>query len=232
LDAQKLYEAGKVDEAIGALAQRLRESPLDSRSRTFLFELLCFNGELDRAEKQLDILGDENADTRIGAWMYRSALQAERTRREMFREEAFPSAEPPESPSGTLNGEPFESLEDLDPRIGSRLEVFAAGQYTWIPFRHLARITVEPPRRLRDTLWAPAHVTAGPEMRDMELGEVLLPAVYALSYRSPDGDVRLGRTTAVMEDGDTEMPVGARLLLVDGEAIPLLEVRELVIHGS
>ena len=232
MNARDLYRAGDLDGAIEALSQGLRDDPTDVPSRTFLFELLCFSGELDRAERQLDVLARESSDADVGAWMYRSALHAERTRQEMFDNEIFPSSEPPASPSGTLNGSPFERLEDVDPRIGARLEIFAAGQYTWIPLMHLASVSMDPPKRLRDLFWAPARVVGGAGLKDFELGEVLLPAVAAQSSRHADGDVRLGRSTDVAErDDGTVIPLGPKILVVDGEPVPLLDVRELSIDG-
>jgi type VI secretion system protein ImpE len=81
---EQLYEAGRLDDAIDALSARLRESPLDSRSRTFLFELLCFAGDFERAEKHLDLLADLSPDAKVGAFVYRTALHASRERLEMF----------------------------------------------------------------------------------------------------------------------------------------------------
>lgn len=233
MNARQLYEAGRLDEAIDAVSAELRASPMDARSRTFLFELLCFAGAYDRAEKQLDILSDRGPDARMGVWMYRSALHAERTRQEMFREGAFPVVTgESDAPSGTLNGEPFERIEDADPRVGARLEVFAAGQYSLIPFAQLVSVEMEPPTRLRDLLWAPARVTAGPE-RQEELGEILLPAVTAGAHTHDDDLVRLGRTAVVDDDGaGGEVVVGTKLLLIDGEPVPLLDVRELRITAS
>lgn len=232
MNARDLYRAGELDEAIDALSQGLRDDPTDVPSRTFLFELLCFAGELERAERQLDVLAGESSDADVGAWMYRSALHAERTRQEMFDTETFPSSEPPAPPSGTLNGKPFERLEDVDPRIGARLEIFAAGQYTWIPLMHLASVSMDPPKRLRDLFWAPARVVGGPGLQDFELGEVLLPVVAAQSSRHADGNVRLGRSTDVVEREDgTVVPLGPKILVVDGDPVPLLDVRELSIDG-
>lgn len=230
MNARDLYRAGKLDAAIESLSQRLREDPTDARSRTFLFELLCFAGALDRAERQLDVLAGESDEADMGAWMYRSALHAERTRQEMFETESFPSTPPPDPPSGTLNGERFERLEDVDPRIGARLEAFAGGEYTWLPLVHLASVEMDPPKRLRDLFWAPARVVGGAALKDFELGEVLLPAIAAQSWEHEQGDVRLGRTTDSRERPDgTVIPFGPKILLVDGEPVPLLEVRELSI---
>ena len=54
--ATALFEAGKLDEAIVALSETLRNDPANLRARTFLFELLCLAGDLDRADKHLDFL--------------------------------------------------------------------------------------------------------------------------------------------------------------------------------
>ncbi len=227
----QLYEAGRLDDAIAALAGRLRESPLDSRSRTFLFELLCFAGEFDRAEKHLDILADSGPEAQIGAMLYRTALHASRERVEMFETRSFPLlGDPPASPTGTVNGTPFTTLEDADPRVGARLEVFAAGQYMWIPLKHVARVQTEGPTRLRDLLWMPAHITTGPELRDLDLGEVLLPVVTPLAFRHSDPRVRLGRSADVVTGDEGEAwPEGAKVLFVDGEPLPLVDLRDLVI---
>lgn len=228
---EQLYEAGRLDDAIEALGARLREAPMDSRSRTFLFELLCFGGAFDRAEKHLDILADAGPDAQIGAMLYRTALHASRERMEMFETRSFPTlGSPPDSPQGTLDGTEFTTLEDADPRIGARLEVFAAGQYMWIPLKHVARLQSEGPKRLRDLLWMPAHITTGPELRDLDLGEVLLPVVTPLAFRHDDPMVRLGRSADVVTADDGEAwPEGAKVLLVDGDPLPLVDLRELVI---
>jgi type VI secretion system protein ImpE len=233
LDANELYRAGKLDEAIQTLGASLRDNPTDSQRRTFLFELLCFAGEYDRAEKQLDALAQGGKYTQLGALQYQGALHAERTREEMFKTGSYPRGPAPQPVSGTLNGQPFQSLTDADSRIGARLEVFAAGQYTWIPFEQLASIRVEAPKRLRDLLWVPAIVRPGSGYTGPELGEVLIPALAPLSARHSDQQVRLGRVTEWQELSDGEQaPIGQKLLLVDDEEFPLLEVRELEIVSN
>ena len=57
MTAKELFQAGRIDEAIETLGIELRSNPTDAQRRTFLFELLCFAGNYDRAEKQLDVLG-------------------------------------------------------------------------------------------------------------------------------------------------------------------------------
>jgi len=225
--AETLFRDGRLAEAIDVLGAELRSNPTDARRRTFLFELLCFSGQFDRAEKQLDVLAAAGREAAMGTLLYRSALHAERTRQQMFRTGSLPSGNPPPV-AGTLNGTSFASLRDADPRIGARLEVYAAGEYVWIPFAHIDTIRLSPPKRLRDLLWSPAVVRTGPEFTGMELGEVLVPALSPGAAEHADDAVRLGRVTEWVQLADgAAAPVGQKLLLVDDGEFPLLEVREL-----
>jgi type VI secretion system protein ImpE len=235
MDAQQLYRAGKLTEAISALSATLRDNPSDLKSRTFLFELLCFAGEFDRAEKQLDLLEQSGKkDSIIGTLLYRGALNAARTRQEMFEKKSYPAAAAQTGQvRGKLNGREFTSIADADTRLGSRLEVFAAGDYMWISFGDIAGIEIEPPKRLRDLLWAPAKLQTGPTFRSRDLGEVLLPAMAPLSWQHPDDIVRLGRTTEWCEEESGEISAfGQKMLLVDGEEFPFLELRHLEIYAG
>jgi type VI secretion system protein ImpE len=224
--AKQLFEAGKVRDAQKEVTAYLREHPADSAQRTFLFELLCFSGDFDRAEKQLAVLAQGGGQNELGAILYYSALHAEKMRHQLFDKQEFPKDGAAPSPAGKLNGRAFNSIKDADPDLGARLEVYAAGAYLWIPFAHIAAIEIEQPRRLRDTLWTPAFVRTGPAFKGKELGEVLLPAIYPFSWKSPDESVWLGRVTdwAADENG-TEYPSGQKTLLLDGEEFPFLEIR-------
>ena len=228
MTAKDLFQAGRLGEAVQALGNELRSNPADAKRRTFLFELLCFAGEFDRAEKQLDILADTSKEAGMGSLVYRSALHAERLRASMFTNNTIPLDSDPPTVAGVLNGQPFESIEDADPRIGARLEVFAAGAYLWLPFQHLASIEMGPPTRLRDLLWIQAFLRTGPGFKGTELGEVLLPVLAPLSSRSSDDDIRLGRKTEWFEEPDgMATPLGQKMLLIDGEEFSILEIRKL-----
>ena len=231
VSANQLFKAGKLDDAIDVLSADLRGDPTNTRARTFLFELLCFGGQHERAEKQLDVLAEGSREAEMGALLFRSALHADRVRQEMFAREQLPDGKPPPAPvSGTLNGTVFGNLTDGDPRLGARLEIYAAGQYTWLPLEHIQTVRMEPPKKLRDLLWAPAVIVPGPAFQGMELGEVLIPVLTPLSARHEDDQVRLGRLTVWgdLPSGE-QAPTGLKLLLVDEEEFPILELRELEI---
>jgi type VI secretion system protein ImpE len=158
--------------------------------------------------------------------LYRSALHAERTRQSMFSNHETPPLKPGEDFGGIWNGKPFNSFSDSDPRIGPNLEVFIAGSYTWIPVHYLRRLEVEPPTNLRDLMWARARVETSAEFRLQELGEVLLPVICPGSFNCAEETVHLGRESIWQEDVKFgEIPFGSKLMLIDGEEVPLLEVR-------
>ena len=230
MKAKELYQAGKLSEAIQALSAELRDNPTDAQRRVFLFELLCFAGDYDRADKHLNLLADQSPQAQMGAVLYMSSLHGERLRQKLFAEKDYPSAPVDEEKArgGSCNGNPFESLEDSDPRIGARLELLAAGAYLWIPFEHIEMIDFQPPKRVRDLLWRPALVRTGPGFKDKELGEVLVPVLSPGSWTNADNNVKLGRATVWETGADGEaLPYGQKTFLVDGEDIPVLEVKRI-----
>jgi type VI secretion system protein ImpE len=229
MTANELFRAGRLAEAIQALGNELRDHPTDRQRRTFLFELLCLAGEYSRAEKHLNLLADANEEAKTGALVYRSAIFAERQRAAFFDEKKYESGlnEAAASGPGKLNGTPFETIEDADPRLGPRLELFLAGEYLQIPFAHIGTLRMEPPRLLRDTLWPVAAVTGASVLKQQDFGQVLLPALYPFSFRSDRDTVKLGRETD-WTGPDGNVPLGQKLLVLDGETVvPLLEVRSL-----
>jgi type VI secretion system protein ImpE len=231
VNADELYREGRLSEAIEALNQVLRADPTDVRSRTFLFELLCFSGAFERARRQLDAISAADPELNLSAAWYQEALVAEEKRHEMFEKGELPDAGSSPSPvRGTLNGNPFTDLRDGDPRLGPRLEIIVGGRYTWMPLEHLAFLSMEPPKRLRDLYWAPVQIETTQAL-DGYAGEALLPVMTPLAWQHPDDMVRLGRQTdwTDLESGE-EAPVGQKLLLVDDEEFPLLEVRELLVN--
>jgi type VI secretion system protein ImpE len=228
MDAVNLYRAGQLQPAIAMLGSELKKQPLDAKRRTMLFELLCFAGEYDRAEKQLDILADASKEALAGSLLYRAALHAERTRQDMFARGELPLSVSQPSPAGELNGTRFETFSDTDPRIAEHLEVFIAGSYTWVPLEYVESVEIAAPTRLRDLLWAPAVLEATPAFRLQELGEVLLPVLAPLTWRHADDAVKLGRSTLWEEHaGFGPVAYGQKMFEVDGEERAFLEVRSL-----
>jgi len=233
MNPKQLYQAGRLNDAIKALSAELRDNPTDVQRRTFLFELLCFAGEFERADKQLEVLAQAGPQAEMGMLLYRSALFAERQRHDVFERGEFPSQkfEGDDTPGrgGTVNGKSFSYFSDADPRAGDLLEIFAAGNYLLLPLEHVASIEIPPPKKLRDLIWTPAAVRTTPAFKGTELGEVLLPVLAPFSWRHADDLVRLGRMTVweKPEGSEYQIPFGQKMWLVDDEEIPFLELRAL-----
>jgi type VI secretion system protein ImpE len=233
MNPQELYREGRLTDAIKALSAELRDNPSDVRRRTFLFELLCFAGEYERADKQLEVLAQAGPESEMGVMLYRSALFAERQRHDLFERGEFPAPKEEEGAApdrnGTANGKTFNFFSDADPRTGTMLELFAAGNYLLLPLEHVASIEIPKPQRLRDLIWTPAAVRTTPSFKGTELGEVLLPVLAPFSWRHPDEAVRLGRMTVweQPEGSEHQIPFGQKMWLVDEEEIPFLELRAL-----
>src|SRR5262252_2662087 len=90
--AKTLFDAGQLDAAVQELTKDLKNRPADIALRTFLFELLCFQGALDRAARQLDVLGTQSNDpgVQLAIQAYRMLLAAEEQRRQVFHGSALP----------------------------------------------------------------------------------------------------------------------------------------------
>lgn len=95
--AKELLNQGELTAAINQIISEVKARPTDISARTFLFEMLCFAGELDRAEKQLDVIATQSVQTEIGVMAYRNCLKAERERRSLWNAGVQPHflAEPP-----------------------------------------------------------------------------------------------------------------------------------------
>ncbi len=84
LNAKELYQAGNLTDAISAMNDEVRTNPVDQGRRGFLAELLCFSGNLERADKLLDVISTQNPDVAVGVAMFRQLIRAEQARRELY----------------------------------------------------------------------------------------------------------------------------------------------------
>src|SRR4051794_40561193 len=91
-NAKALFDAGRLADAVQALNHEVKTRPSDGGVRIFLFELLCFQGALDRAAKQLDVIASQSGEPGIelAVQVYRSLLAAEEQRRAVFHGDALP----------------------------------------------------------------------------------------------------------------------------------------------
>ncbi len=155
MNARELLEAGRLTAAIETLSGELKARPNDLPGRTLLFDLLCYAGDLTRAEKQLDVIGHQGggAEAAIGVRFYQNLLAAERARTRLFSGGVRPRflLEPPPAVSQHL-----EALDRL--REGRRDEARAlleGAAATRAPIRGLVGGTAFDDFRDADDLLAP-----------------------------------------------------------------------------
>ena len=90
MDAKQLFDTGDLRGAIDQLNADLKAHPLELQKRIFLFELLCFTGNLQRAQRQLETVAQVSDDgkVQIGIQVYEGILKAEAIRRQLFENES------------------------------------------------------------------------------------------------------------------------------------------------
>jgi type VI secretion system protein ImpE len=86
MNASELYKAGKLKEAIDAQIQQVKANAGDQNKRLFLFELLLFAGDLERARRQSDVLRYDDLKVEAAALAYRKLLESEDKRRNLFKQ--------------------------------------------------------------------------------------------------------------------------------------------------
>ena len=81
---EESIRAGKLEEAMSSLKDLIRKSPADGKLRVFLFQLLCVNGDWEKALTQLNLIADINPDSKLLAEIFRPVIQCEALRAEVF----------------------------------------------------------------------------------------------------------------------------------------------------
>ena len=94
---EELFQAGRLDDAISAQTAEVKANPSDAERRYLLFALLCFQGNLERADRQLDALGMQDPKLEMATSIYRNLLASELDRTRVFGQDARPVL-PPDAP--------------------------------------------------------------------------------------------------------------------------------------
>jgi len=141
--AKELFDAGQLQAAIEEVTREVKANPTDMARRTFLFGLLCFAGEWDRAEKQLDVIGSQDPQSDLGARIYRQNIAAERKREQALTGKGFPNfmLEPPSYVAlqlkalGQIGAGDFNEARSLLDRAAEDCPVLS-GTLDGEPFQH------------------------------------------------------------------------------------------------
>ncbi len=225
MQVEQLLQDGRLDEALGALTEQVRDNPADAKLRVCLFQLLCVLGQWDRAITQLNVAAEMDAANLLMAQVCRAALNCEAFRAEVFAGNRSPLlfGAPDEwvgwmvqAAQAAATGK-YEASADLR---GRALEAApaTAGRIDGESFEWIA----DADSRLGPILeavfegryyWVPftaissIEIEPPADLRDMVWiparftwtngGEVvgLIPSRYPGSEQSPDAAVQLGRKT-------------------------------------
>ena len=223
---RELYQAGQLQAAIAALAAEVKAKPADGPLRIFLFELLSFAGDWDRASKQIEVLGQAGPNEALAVQVYLANIEAERTRERLFSQGLHPHFlnEPPpfvdlhlEAINRIREGNFAEARTLLDraeeerPALpgkmnGEPFDDFRDSDDVLGPVLELivkdkyTWLPFEQIRRLEISLPSKLRdlvwARAKVEALDGTVGDVFVPALYEGTSRSGDDALRLGRMTA------------------------------------
>lgn len=96
-DDDRLFLAGDLDGAIAAANDSVRAVPSDIKARSRLIELLCFAGQWDRADKQLDTASSLQPASQASVSLLRQLVRADQARGHFHLEGRMPEflSEPP-----------------------------------------------------------------------------------------------------------------------------------------
>lgn len=100
-NAKDLFGQGRLAAAIEAQLAAVKDKPTDVDARAFLSDLLCYAGDFERADKQLDLIGSQRVDLAVGVSISRQLIRGALARREVFMQ-----GRPPE-----LVGEPTPTIQ-------------------------------------------------------------------------------------------------------------------------
>jgi len=257
MNASELFKAGKLPEAVDAQLQEVKAAPADHGKRLFLFELLAFTGDLDRAAKQIDVVNYGEMERDASVLGYRKLLDAEKLRRRLFTEGLEPKffEDPPPHVQQRLHA--VNRLREKNYKEAAELLAQANAAVPNLK----GELNGKPFQSLRDCddlfggvleamaqglyYWIPldqvVSIMAGAPKFPRDLlwlpaklemaeatGDVFLPALYPNSHEHADPLVRLGKSTDWKEtEGGPVLGLGLRTFLADDDVVSLLELRQL-----
>ena len=231
MNATDHFKAGRLRDAVDAQILEVKAQPSDADRRVFLFELLLFTGELDRARRQVDAIQYDEIERQAALLGYRQLLDSEEARRKVIRGDAAPE----------FFEEPFESVKRRVEAVTAlaRGDVEAARGLLEDANEAASKIDAiangKPATEVRDAddlfgtvlevmakgkyYWVPLETVASLAMNppkfprdtvyfpaklqllDGSTGDVFLPVLYPGSHDHPDDLVKLGRSTAWRDHG-------------------------------
>lgn len=224
-NAKLQFDAGDLNAAVESALTLVKTNPTSEAARIFLFELSCFSGDWERAERQLDVIGHQDANAMIGSKIYQQNFKGERDRMKYFADGLAPefmTAKPAyvddlmSANNRVREGNVAEARQILDDveekRPAFKCRVNGEGFSDIRDYNDLTMCVFE--ALFKDSyMWIPFEQVEKVELfkpkslRDLYWiqakvdlvngtgGEMFLPALYSGTWKSSDDKVRLGRMT-------------------------------------
>ncbi|WP_394203319.1 type VI secretion system accessory protein TagJ [Shewanella waksmanii] len=87
---KQMIQEAKLTEAIEFVQQQLKDDPLNPDLKSTLIELLCINGEFERADNLLNLIVQKHPDFLIGAANLRQLIRAAQSRQDCLNGQSVP----------------------------------------------------------------------------------------------------------------------------------------------
>jgi type VI secretion system protein ImpE len=110
-----------LNDALAASLQEVKAAPADKSRRGFLCELACFAGDFERADRQLDLLGDQDPQAALGVSLFRQLIRAEQARQQFFTEGRLPEFVAEATPVDKMHLEASILVRDGKPEEAAQL---------------------------------------------------------------------------------------------------------------
>ncbi len=231
-EAKLHLDAGRLNAAVESALNLVKSNPTNSAARTFLFELSCFSGDWERAEKQLDVIGHQDVTAMMGSVIYRQNFKTERDRMKFFSDGEKPAATipPPDYVEDLVKandliraGNTTEARQVLD-EVEEKRPAFACtvngedfsdfrdyNDSTMCVFEVFIKdsyvwLPFEQIEKIefleRKSLRDVFWPQAEVEITNGITGEMFFPSLYVNSWKHSDDQVRLGRSVDWRDIGD------------------------------
>ena len=236
LKGSDLYTAGQLTEAIDAMGEEVKSNPTDKAQRGFLAELLCIAGDLERADKQLDVLSKQDPQAAPGLGLFRQLVRAEQARQQFYSEGRVPEFLIP--PDDELRAYLEASVLVRDNQPGQAAECLHEAEEKRAPIAGVCN--GEPFDDLRDLddltacifevltnngkyFWVPMHSVVSVEFQPPEHPrDVLWRQAHLTVKDGPDGDVFFPAIYVEAGDAPSDLArLGRRTDWIGGDGAPV-----------
>ncbi len=251
------FQKGDIAGAVAAATAAVKAQPREPGPRWLLAEMLLFAGELERADRALDAVIEDNPSPTV--MEFRHLLRAEQWRSQCFAEGRLPKFQGDDpTPAQKAAMQAVVLLRAGDAEGAARAAAEAeeqrprvAGKHDGTAFDDLRDVddVFAPVLELHtaggDYMWVPmerlrALSLEAPkrprdlywrrctiEMKDGQEGVVYLPLLYPWTRKDSADALRLGRTTEWTEGPGPVRGLGQRVFLAGEEALPLADAKDI-----